>query len=118
MPVLVDEARVDEQVDVVTGGEKDDVRGEPGRHGLRLVGGGAVGLREGDAAAVGRRLPGLDDLAQHRLRRRVGDHVDRGGAGSRGGGEGEGEKCQNDADPGHGPPSIDVVHRFCRQDYG
>ena len=41
VPVLVDEACVDEQVDVVAGGEEDDVGVQAGDDGLRLVGRGA-----------------------------------------------------------------------------
>src|SRR5207248_1614992 len=73
---------------------------EPGGNGLRLVGGSAVRLRERDAVAVGRRLPGLDDLAHHRLRGRVGDEVDRGCAGGRGRDERERDKGEDDPDPG------------------
>ena len=48
VPVRVDEAGVDEQVDVVPGREEDDVGLQAVRDGARLVGRGAVGLAERD----------------------------------------------------------------------
>src|SRR5581483_2991011 len=68
-PALVDEPGVDEQVHVVACRQEDDVGGQPRGDRLRLVGRGAERLREGDVLAVGRRLPRLDDPADHRLRR-------------------------------------------------
>src|SRR5581483_8226066 len=73
VPAPVDETGVDERVHVEPGREEDDVRVQPRRHRLRLVPGGPVRLRERDPFALGRPLPGLDDLPHHRLRSRVGD---------------------------------------------
>ena len=52
VPLRVDEAGVDEQVDVVARREEDEVGLEAVRDGARLVGRGAVGLAERDALAV------------------------------------------------------------------
>src|SRR5439155_8905382 len=48
--------------------------------------------------------------------RRVGDEVDRGGAGGRGGGERCSAEGENEANPWHQAPSVDVVHRLSGQD--
>ena len=92
VPLRVDEAGVDEQVHVVAGREEDDVGLEAVRDRARLVGRGAVGLAEGDAVAVRRLLPGLDDLPHHGLRRRVADEGEVGAAGGRARAGGEGER--------------------------
>src|SRR4029079_14290087 len=73
VPYRVDEAVVYEQVHVVAGGGEDGGPLQALADGARLVGRGAVRLAERDVLAVRRLLPGLDDLAHHRLRRGVGD---------------------------------------------
>jgi len=110
-PVRVDQAGVDEQVHVVAGGEEDEVRLEAVRDGARLVGRGAVRLVEADAAAVRRLLPGLDDLAHHRLRRRVADERKRRVAGGSGRSAGDREGEQDARQKGQ---FVCVVHRHGR----
>src|SRR4029079_4299508 len=63
VPLGIDEAVVDEEVDVVPRREEDDFRLQAARYCAGLVGRGAVGLAEGGVLAVRRLLPGLDDLS-------------------------------------------------------
>ena len=77
VPVLVHEPCVDEDLNVTGPRGKDDVARLAGGNGLRLARRGAVGLRERHALALRRGLEGRDQRRHDRLRRRVGDEIQR-----------------------------------------
>ena len=78
VPVLGDLVGLDQPGDVGLDGEVDDVGGLAVDDAARLVAGGAVGRRHGDALALGGGGEGRDDLAPAWLRHGVGHQGQRG----------------------------------------